>query len=86
MVKKIIPYIIEEYLDLVPRPTNEQRKALKESIKEEGQKEPIIVDETGKVLDGHTRFEICQELGIELKYIIRLFDNDDEKKDVFFFW
>lgn len=77
----MIPYIDEEYYKLVPRPSKEQRNALKSSIREEGQKEPIVIDSTGKILDGHTRFEICNELGIEVKYTVRDFDTDEEKKN-----
>lgn len=62
--------ISDEYYDLVPRPTKEERQALKFSIMTQGQREPIVTNESGTILDGHTRFEICQEL--KLKPIFRL--------------
>ena len=37
---------------------------LKESIRAHGVKVPVEYDETGKILDGHHRVKICQELGI----------------------
>lgn len=80
-MNKIVPYIDDELYDLVPRPTKEQRKALKKSIEDEGQKEPIIVDQTGKIMDGNTRYEICEELGREVKFIIRDFKDNEEKKN-----
>lgn len=78
--KEIQISVDETFLDLVPRPSKEQRKALKESIEEIGQQEPIIVDSTGKILDGHTRFEICQELHLKPKYIIKQFADEEAKR------
>jgi len=80
MLKQIELYVDDDYFDLVPRPTKVQRKALKESIQKDGQQEPIVIDESGRILDGHTRFEICQELSLKPKYIIKGFKDQDEKK------
>lgn len=71
--------INEEYYDLVPRPTKEERQLLKESIIINGQREAIIVNQKGIILDGHSRYEICQELGREPKYLVKQFlDNTQE--------
>lgn len=80
MSKQIQIHVDDSFLDLVPRPSREQRKALKESMEEIGQQEPIIVDSNGMILDGHTRFEICQELHLKPKYIIKQFEDDDAKR------
>lgn len=80
MSKQIQIHVDDSFLDLVPRPSKEQRKALKESIQEEGQQEPIVVDSTGMILDGHTRFEVCQELHLKPKYVIKEFSDDDQKR------
>jgi hypothetical protein len=65
--------IKEKYYNLVPRPTNDERKALKESIMIHGLREPIVVNEKYEILDGHTRYEICTELGLNPKYRIEKF-------------
>lgn len=73
-------YIDPEYLALVPRPSQEQRDALKESLKTQGQLEPITVNKDGKVLDGHTRFDLCAELQIIPKTIVKEFATVDEER------
>ena len=75
--------IKEEYLDLIPRLSKKERQSLKISIMEDGQLVPIIINSHNIILDGHTRFEICEELDIKPNYIIRDFKNLlDEKKFV----
>ena len=64
-----------EYMALVPSLTPEEYDSLKESIKENGLYMPIITTQDGVILDGHNRFQICQELGIELKHAVRTFDD-----------
>lgn len=46
------------YKDLLPPQAEAERDALKASIKAEGVREPIKVDEDGNILDGHGRFAI----------------------------
>ncbi|MBM3910806.1 MAG: hypothetical protein FJ356_04070 [Thaumarchaeota archaeon] len=63
-----------EFFALVPRPTNDEYEAIKSSIQKDGQLEPIVVwnDKTSGndlLLDGHTRYKICTDLGIEPKFI-----------------
>ncbi len=70
----------EEYLDLVPRPTKEERQSLKEDIMLNGQSDPIVINRDGFILDGYTRYEICQELGIDIKYRIQGFKTKEEEK------
>ena len=71
------------YYDLVPRPTTEEWHALEHSIKLNGVREPIVINEDGVILDGYTRYEICQNLGITPPYRIHKFDTkDDELKYV----
>jgi len=69
--------INEKYFEMVPRPTKEERQALKYSMMLEGQKDPIVINENGVVLDGHTRFEICQELKIKPITRIAKFASED---------
>lgn len=65
---------------LVPRPSNNEYESLKNSIKNEGQQEPIVIwsdsnSEKTFIIDGHTRFKICQELGLEPKVEFRIFES-----------
>lgn len=51
---------------LLPPLSADRRAALKESIKQEGQRYAVIFNKnTGKLVDGGHRLEICQELGID---------------------
>lgn len=52
---------------IIPRPSAGDYAALRESIREHSQKEPGTIFE-GKILDGFTRYQICQELGCEWKH------------------
>jgi len=70
----------EEYFDIVPRPNNKERHGIKQSILGDGQLTPIIVNENGIILDGHTRFEICEELRIKPKYIVKKFKTKKEER------
>lgn len=75
--------VSQEYLELIPRLAEIDRQKLLESIKKDGQLIAITVNPEGIVLDGHTRLEICKELGITPKYKIKEFsDKDDEMRFV----
>jgi len=69
----------EKYYDMVPRPTKVEFDALTYSIKEKGQQEDIVINEKGVILDGYTRYEICQNLGIVPTYTIKSFENKDQE-------
>jgi ParB-like chromosome segregation protein Spo0J len=72
-----------EYEKLMPKLSAEEYEALKQSIKEDGQFYPIIVNGEGVILDGHHRYRACNELGIEPKFSTTLFkDKLLEKKFV----
>jgi len=72
--------INNEYFDLVPRPNQDDRHALKQSIISDGQLMPITVNEKGVILDGHTRYEICQELDIMPNYVVKHFESEEEER------
>jgi DNA modification methylase len=61
-VKKLV--ILPEYSAILTPMTPEEYEGLKLSIKERGQLLPIIINQDGVILDGHNRYQICQELGI----------------------
>lgn len=59
-------YEIHPAAELFPMMTPEAREALKEDIREHGQREwAVLLD--GKLLDGRNRYRACQELSIELE-------------------
>lgn len=68
-----------EYLDLVPRLSVKDRERLAESIKKDGLFTPITVNDDGIILDGHTRYEICKEFKIKIRYHVKSFDNQDDE-------
>lgn len=70
-----------EYLNLVPRPDTNQINSLRNSIKEDGQQVKIIANPQGVILDGHTRFNICNELKLEPKYTIKKFTTLKKEKE-----
>lgn len=67
---------------ILPPHSAAERKAIFESIKAEGLKSPLIIDEFGEIIDGHLRRDICDELGLawHSEAIIRDRLNDDQKK------
>jgi len=64
-----------EYKALLPRLSSEEYEALKESIKAEGQHLPIVINSDNVILDGYTRYDICKELQIVPKTMVKDFDN-----------
>jgi len=76
-------HVKKEYHNLIPRPLETELNALRESMREDGQQVPIIVNKNGVILDGHTRFGICKELKIDPIYETKSFENEnDERKYV----
>jgi hypothetical protein len=60
--------------------TKEDYTVLKQSIKENGLLQPIVINQNGTILDGHLRYQVCNELGIEPKFLTKQFDNILEEK------
>jgi site-specific DNA-methyltransferase (adenine-specific) len=67
------------YQKLVPPVSTDEYESIKNSIKTNGLWLPIIVNPQGIILDGHTRFKICQELGITPKHAERIFENKTDE-------
>jgi DNA modification methylase/ParB-like chromosome segregation protein Spo0J len=73
----------QEYEILIPPLPDKDYQEIKESIKNDYQYFPIIVNEKGEIVDGHHRFKACQELNIEPKIEVKRFNNLlDEKRFV----
>lgn len=67
-----------EFQRLIPLQSREEYRALKESIKEEGCREPLLVWKGHNVvLDGHTRRDLCIEFAKKVK--VREVELADEK-------
>lgn len=58
----------------------DEYRSLEESIEAHGIQVPIIVDETGVVIDGHHRQKIASHLGIECPMIIKAGYSEAEKR------
>lgn len=74
--------------DLVPYENNPRRnekavEAVKNSIKQFGFKNPIIVDENNVIISGHTRRLAAMELGIETVPVVVAADLTEEQVRAF---
>jgi len=75
-MQKVVKLIInEEYKKLLPTLSKQEYEALKQSIKTEGQHFPITINPQNIILDGHNRYKICLELGLEPKCELKTFQN-----------
>jgi 16S rRNA G966 N2-methylase RsmD len=77
-----ISELIEEYRELVHPLTKNKFEALLASIaKNNGIREPIIINRARKVLDGHHRVKACRQLGVEyVPAIVRNFDSEPKER------
>lgn len=64
-----------EYEKLVPALTDQEYSELKQSIKQDGQWVPIIVNKDNIILDGHHRAKACFELRIDPRFTHQIIDN-----------
>jgi 16S rRNA G966 N2-methylase RsmD len=67
------------YESMVPPMSDTDYEKLKQSIRDVGQREPIVVNQNNVVLDGHHRLRACKELGIAPKIMVRVFANKNEE-------
>ncbi len=73
---------MDKYRFLAPR-TAEEYESLRDNIAQNGVLVPIIVDESGSIIDGHHRHKICEELGItDYPRTILAGLNENEKRKV----
>lgn len=69
-----------KYLKFIPRPSEDRYDEMKRDIATHGQQIAIITNQDNVILDGHTRYQICQELEIIPKTEKRNFDNKLEEE------
>lgn len=70
------PQILQEFAELLPPLTEEQRQALEADILQNGCYSPIIVDEELHIVDGHNRQQICEKHN--LPYTMAVFEFADK--------
>ena len=92
--KPVVPMIIKgsppvrkvkAFQNLLPSLPTDVRKALEESIRSEGLRDPLVVwKEKGStvpaLIDGYNRLDICKKYKIEYSIIEKLFDDEEKVK------
>lgn len=66
----------------MPELSDDQFRTLRDNIKARGILVPIVVDQHGRILDGHNRFRIATELGIEYPTEVREVRDDQDAGDI----
>lgn len=69
-----------EYAGLVSPLSDADYQTLKESIEKHGLYSPVVINTRDEILDGHNRYRVCQELGIEPMTEVKFFDDKEEEK------
>lgn len=70
--------IRDRFKDLINPPTDEERKILEQSILKEGVRDPLVIwKEENVLIDGHTRYGICQEHDVEFDVKHLSFPDED---------
>jgi len=65
----------------MPPLSAEQESSLRDAIGRNGVAVPITVDQHGRILDGHNRFRIAAELGIDCPRVVQFVADDDDALD-----
>jgi hypothetical protein len=69
--------INNKFKDLIPPLDFEEYENLRESLKNEGCRDSIIVW-NGVIVDGHNRYELCKELRIPFNAFEKSFESEDD--------
>lgn len=73
--------ILDDFKYLIKPLPKEQRDSLRDNIKKYGLREPLVVwREKNILVDGHNRYDICQELGIKPEITHYSFSDENEAK------
>ena len=76
--KELRPLTIDpEFRDIIPPLMDEERQMLEDSIVANGCETPLTVW-NNTIVDGHNRYDICQEHGIPFAIMEKEFENRDE--------
>jgi hypothetical protein len=71
-----------DLFQVMPALTDSEYDALRENIANNGVLVPVVVDQHGRVLDGHHRRDIAHDLGIEVPTETVVVDDDDHARQV----
>lgn len=71
--------IDSEFQSLIPPLSDDEYERLEKSILAEGVRNPIVTW-NGTIIDGHNRYRICDEHGIECPHVEREFESRDAAK------
>lgn len=66
---------IHPYADKFPMLPPSEHEELRESVRSNGLRNPIVLDRDGRVIDGRNRYKACQDIGVEPDVIV--YDGDD---------
>ena len=69
--------IDEEFRSLIPPLTADEYQQLKENILKDGCRDALVIW-NGTIIDGHNRYQICMENGIEFKTVDKQFSDRQE--------
>lgn len=83
-ISKVTAYLAltinDEYASLTPPLSDSDCEALKQSIKQNGQHDPIVTNQDSIILDGHHRFRACEDLKIESMVKLEAIESELAKK------
>jgi ParB-like chromosome segregation protein Spo0J len=74
--------MIMEQSQVMPPLSEEEYAALRNDIEHNGILVPVLVDQHGRILDGHHRVKIANELGIDYPRDVREIADDNEAHDL----
>lgn len=77
-VSSVLP---DRVIQPMPALTAEQESSLRDGIRRNGVAVPITVDQHGRILDGHNRFRIATELGIDCPRVVQVVRDDGDALD-----
>ena len=72
--------IVDKYINSIPRPNEDESKALNTKLIQRGQQVPIEVRRKDMgILDGYTRHELLGQRGVKIKYIFKHFETEEDE-------
>lgn len=66
---------VHPYADKFPMLPAGEHEELRESIRANGLRNPIVIDRNGLIIDGRNRYRCCTDLGVEPE--VTIYDGDD---------